>query len=154
MAQQAVEAGRRPADTHESAAVEIVHGIKQYGRGDTCVRALADVSLTCERGEFTSIMGLSGSGKSALLHCIAGLDDLTSGQVWLGDLSISEANERHRTKIRRDRIGFGFQAFNLVPTLDALENATLPELLAGTKPDESWLRSVVERFGLTGRLKH
>src|SRR4051794_12300853 len=114
MMQQAVDPGTRPAGTHESAAVEIVRGTKQYGRGDTCVRALDDVSVTFERGQFTSIMGPSGSGKSTLLHCLAGLDHLTSGQVWLGDLNISEANERHRTKIRRDRIGFVFQAFNLV----------------------------------------
>ena len=154
MTQQTEEAPPPASLDAPRSAVEMVHGVKEYGRGETRVRALNDVSVAFEQRRFTSIMGPSGSGKSTLLHCIAGLDDLTSGEVWLGDLNLADASERLRTRIRRDRIGFVFQAFNLVPTLTARENVSLPELLAGTKPDEPWLRSVVERFGLSGRLSH
>ena len=154
MTQQTVDAVSSSSLAGSRGAVEMVHGVKEYGRGDTRVRALDDVSVSFERGRFTSIMGPSGSGKSTLLHCIAGLDDLTTGQVWLGDFNLSDASERQRTRVRRDRIGFVFQAFNLVPTLSARENVILPELLAGTKPEEAWFHSVVERFGIAGRLNH
>jgi putative ABC transport system ATP-binding protein len=132
----------------------MVHGTKVYGRGATEVRALDDVTIEFESGRFTAIMGPSGSGKSTLLHCIAGLDRLTSGEVWLGETNLSHLNERQLTKVRRDQIGFVFQAFNLVPTLSAAENITLPELLAGTRPDRSWFGDVVRRFGLEDRLVH
>jgi putative ABC transport system ATP-binding protein len=132
----------------------MVHGTKVYGRGATEVRALEDVTIEFESGRFTAIMGPSGSGKSTLLHCIAGLDRLTSGEVWLGDTELSRLSERQLTRVRRDQIGFVFQAFNLVPTLSAAENITLPELLAGTRPQGDWLRTVVDRVGLGDRLTH
>ena len=135
-------------------AAEMAHGIKLYGRGESEVRALDDVTVSFERGRFTSIMGPSGSGKSTLMHCLAGLDDLTSGEVRIGDVVLSALNERARTRLRREQIGFIFQAFNLVPTLNAEENITLPQLLAGRKADPAWLRQVVERFRLEDRLSH
>jgi putative ABC transport system ATP-binding protein len=139
---------------HPATAARMVHGTKVYGKGATEVRALDDVSVDFPVGEFTAIMGPSGSGKSTLMHCIAGLDRLTSGSVWLGDTDLSTLNERQLTRLRRDRIGFVFQAFNLVPTLSASENICLPELLAGEKPDEDWYDAVVERIGLRDRLHH
>jgi putative ABC transport system ATP-binding protein len=135
-------------------AAAMVHGRKTYGKGDTEVRALDDVSVELERGRMTAIMGPSGSGKSTLMHCLAGLDDLTSGEVWLGDVEFSTMNERQRTRIRRDRVGFVFQAYNLLPTLTAGENIKLPQLLAGRKPDPTTFDAVVARFGLTDRLRH
>jgi putative ABC transport system ATP-binding protein len=114
---------------HPAVAAEMVRGTKVYGRGETAVRALDEVTVGFAARAFTSIMGPSGSGKSTLLHCLAGLDDLTSGEVWLGDIDIARLNERARTRIRRDRIGFVFQGFNLVPTLDARENIALPRML-------------------------
>jgi putative ABC transport system ATP-binding protein len=126
-------------------AAEMVRGTKVYGRGETAVRALDEVTVGFAARAFTSIMGPSGSGKSTLLHCLAGLDDLTSGEVWLGDIDIARLNERARTRIRRDRIGFVFQGFNLVPTLDARENIA---------PERSWFDSIVGRFGLGDRLAH
>jgi putative ABC transport system ATP-binding protein len=132
----------------------MVRGTKVYGRGNTEVRALDEVTVGFDAGGFTSIMGPSGSGKSTLLHCLAGLDDLTSGEVWLGDVDIARLNERARTRIRRDRIGFVFQGFNLVPTLDARENIALPRLLAGSDPERSWFDAIVGRFGLADRLAH
>ena len=127
---------------------------KVYGAGDTAVRALDEVDVDFARGEFTSIMGPSGSGKSTLLHCLAGLDRVTAGQVFLGDAELSELSERELTVARRDRIGFVFQAYNLVPTLDALENITLPMTLAHRKPDQAWLDAVIESVGLGDRLRH
>jgi putative ABC transport system ATP-binding protein len=112
------------------------------------------VTVAFERGRFTSIMGASGSGKSTMMHCLAGLDDLTSGQVWLGDLDLSRMNDKQRTLVRREQIGFVFQAFNLVPTLTAFENMTLPQMLADSKADKSWLDEVIARFGLGDRLAH
>jgi putative ABC transport system ATP-binding protein len=135
-------------------AAEMVRGTKVYGRGETAVRALDEVTVGFAARAFTSIMGPSGSGKSTLLHCLAGLDDLTSGEVWLGDIDIARLNERARTRIRRDRIGFVFQGFNLVPTLDARENIALPRMLAGEAPERSWFDSIVGRFGLGDRLAH
>jgi putative ABC transport system ATP-binding protein len=142
--------------THDSStyAAHMADGVKIYGKGATEVRALDGVTVGFERGRFTSIMGPSGSGKSTLMHCIAGLDDLTSGSVWLGDLELSRLSERERTRVRREKVGFVFQAFNLVPTLTARENVVLPELLAGTKPEPSWFDDVVDRFRLRDRLSH
>jgi putative ABC transport system ATP-binding protein len=127
---------------------------KVYGSGDTQVRALDDVSVGFERGRFTAIMGPSGSGKSTLMHCMAGLDRLTSGQTWVGDQEVTKLNDRELTELRRDHIGFVFQAFNLVPTLDARENITLPMALAGRQADKAWLDSVIGAVGLADRLKH
>ncbi|MCC5952204.1 MAG: ABC transporter ATP-binding protein [Acidimicrobiia bacterium] len=127
---------------------------KIYGSGDTEVRALDGVTCGFEKGRFTAIMGPSGSGKSTLMHCVAGLDDLTSGQVFVGDTALGELGERQLTQLRRDRIGFVFQAFNLVPTLTALENITLPVDLAGRKPDQEHLDEVVRAVGLANRLDH
>jgi len=138
----------------ESAAVRTVSLWKRYGGGDTQVDALADVSVEFGRGRFTAIMGPSGSGKSTLLHCVAGLDRPTHGQAFLGDVELTRLPEKQLTQLRRDRIGFVFQAFNLVPTLTALENITLPLDLAGRKPDLDWLTTVVDTIGLTDRLSH
>jgi putative ABC transport system ATP-binding protein len=147
---------REPADRRDepTVAARMVQGTKVYGSGSTEVRALDGVSIDMEAGRFTAIMGPSGSGKSTLMHCIAGLDRLTSGSVWLGDTELSSLSERQLTRLRRDQIGFVFQSFNLVPTLSAAENISLPELLAGSKPDGSWFDGVVERIGLRDRLSH
>ena len=141
-------------DTTKVDAARMVHGVKIYGSGSTEVRALNDVTAGFERGRFTSIMGPSGSGKSTMMHCLAGLDDLTSGEVWLGDTELSRMSEKQRTMARRDHIGFVFQAFNLVPTLTALENIELPQLLAGRRSEKAWLDEIVSRFGLGDRLDH
>jgi len=135
-------------------AARAVHASKIYGEGETEVRALDDVEVDFGRGAYTAIMGPSGSGKSTLLHCIAGLDSLTTGQVFLGDVELSALNEKHLTQLRRDRIGFVFQSYNLIPTLTAIENITLPLALAGRDPDQQWLDHVVDIVGLRDRLKH
>src|SRR5215472_8890191 len=122
-----------------SAAVRAENARKVYGSGET---ALDDVTLSIPGRRFTAIMGPSGSGKSTLMHCLAGLDNLTSGQVFIGDLELGRLSERQLTRMRRDRVGFVFQAFNLLPTLSALENITLPMTLAGTAPDRDWLEAV------------
>ena len=127
---------------------------KVYGRGDNEVRALDSVDVTFAASQFTAIMGPSGSGKSTLMHCVAGLDTLTSGQVYIGQTDLSSLNDRNLTQLRRDRVGFIFQAFNLVPTLTAIENITLPLALAGRQPDRDWLQSVIDTVGLGGRLRH
>jgi putative ABC transport system ATP-binding protein len=127
---------------------------KVYGKGDAAVRALDDVSVDFTRGRFTAIMGPSGSGKSTLMHCVAGLDAVTSGRVFIGDVDLSTLSDRKLTLLRRDRVGFVFQAFNLVPTLTALENITLPQRLAGKSPDRQWLDAVVATVGLADRLHH
>ncbi|MBT5206288.1 MAG: ABC transporter ATP-binding protein [Acidimicrobiaceae bacterium] len=129
-------------------------GTKTYGSGDTEVHALDGVDVEFERGRFTAIMGPSGSGKSTLMHCSAGLDDLTSGTVHIGDVELGSLSERELTLLRRDRIGFVFQAYNLLPTLTARENLTLPLDLAGTKPDPGWLVEVIESVGIQDRLGH
>ncbi len=143
-----------PDATTSTAAAWISGGTKVYGTGDTEVRALDGVDVEFEKGRFTAIMGPSGSGKSTLMHCSAGLDDLTSGTVHIGDVELGSLSERELTLLRRDKIGFVFQAFNLLPTLTAEENLTLPMDLAGRKPDTAWLVDVIETVGLQDRLKH
>ncbi len=130
------------------------HATKVYGAGDTAVTALDDVTLELPPGEFTAIMGPSGSGKSTLMHCLAGLDTLTAGHVFIGDTDIASLSDRERTLLRRDRLGFVFQAFNLLPTLNAEENITLPEDLAGRTPDRAWFDTVVAKLDLGDRLRH
>ena len=127
---------------------------KVYGTGTTAVVALDAVTTTFPVGRFTAIMGPSGSGKSTLLHCIAGLDQLTSGRVWIGDVDLSTLREKRLTELRRNKVGFVFQAFNLVPTLSALENITLPASLAGRRCDPAWLDRVIDTIGLRERLRH
>ena len=135
-------------------AARVVDAVKVFGGLDTTVRALDGVSLEFERGRYTAIMGPSGSGKSTLLHCAAGLDALTSGSVWIGDVEVGALNDRRLTRLRRDRIGFVFQAFNLLPTLSAAENITLPLALAGRRADAEWFDRVVDVVGLRSRLRH
>ncbi|WP_432136896.1 MULTISPECIES: ABC transporter ATP-binding protein [unclassified Streptomyces] len=127
---------------------------KAYGTGETAVVALDSVDVDIMRGRFTAVMGPSGSGKSTLMHCLAGLDSVSAGQVWLGDTEITGLRERELTRLRRDRVGFVFQSFNLIPTLTAAENITLPMDIAGRKPDQAWLREVVDALGLRDRLGH
>ncbi|MEU8569681.1 ABC transporter ATP-binding protein [Streptomyces pathocidini] len=127
---------------------------KVYGQGETQVVALDGVSVDFRKAEFTAIMGPSGSGKSTLMHCVAGLDSISSGSARIGDTELTGLKDKQLTKLRRDKIGFIFQAFNLLPTLNALENITLPMDIAGRKPDQAWLDTVVETVGLSGRLKH
>ena len=138
----------------ETAAARMAGGSKIYGTGDTEVRALDGVDVEFDRGRFTAIMGPSGSGKSTLMHCSAGLDDLTSGTVHIGDVELGDLSERDLTLLRRDKVGFVFQAFNLIPTLTAEENLTLPLDLAGRKPDASWMVNIIETVGLQDRLRH
>jgi putative ABC transport system ATP-binding protein len=135
-------------------AARAVGATKVFGTGETAVTALDDVTLDLPRGHFTAIMGPSGSGKSTLMHCLAGLDALTTGQVLIGDVDLAELSDRERTLLRRDRIGFVFQAFNLLPTLNAEENITLPADLAGRTPDREWLDTVVAKLDLASRLRH
>jgi len=137
--------------THAAHATALT---KVYGSGDTQVTALDSVDVEIETGRFTAIMGPSGSGKSTLMHCLAGLDSLTSGQVWIGDVELSALSDKKLTALRRDAVGFVFQAFNLVPTLSALENITLPLDIAGRKPDQAWLDTVIDTVGLRDRLRH
>jgi putative ABC transport system ATP-binding protein len=127
---------------------------KVYGSGDTRVTALDAVDVEIEAGRFTAIMGPSGSGKSTLMHCLAGLDSISGGEVWIGDTALSGLSDKTLTRLRRDSVGFVFQAFNLVPTLSALENITLPLDIAGRSPDQAWLDTVIDTVGLRDRLKH
>ncbi len=136
------------------AAAGTTNARKIYGSGDTEVRALDDVTVSFDQGQFTAIMGPSGSGKSTLMHCLAGLDRLTSGEVTIGDTNLSALNEKQLTLLRRTKIGFVFQAFNLIPTLTAIENITLPLDLGKTKPDKAFLDEVVQAVGLSDRLSH
>ena len=135
-------------------AARAVDASKIYGSGETEVRALDGINVEFHDGEFTAVMGPSGSGKSTLMHCIAGLDELTSGQVFIGDTDLGTLKRRELTLMRRNNVGFVFQAFNLVPTLTARENITLPQLLAGTDVDEAWLETVVTAVDLGDRLSH
>lgn len=127
---------------------------KIYGEGDTRVTALDSVDVEIAERQFTAIMGPSGSGKSTLMHCLAGLDSISSGQVWIGDTELSSLSDKALTTLRRDSVGFVFQAFNLVPTLTAIENITLPMDIAGRKPDQIWLNTVIDTVGLRDRLGH
>jgi putative ABC transport system ATP-binding protein len=135
-------------------AARSVAATKRYGSGDTAVTALDEVTVDLPAGRFTAIMGPSGSGKSTLMHCLAGLDSLTSGQVFIGDVELSRLSDKELTVLRRSRIGFVFQAFNLIPTLTARENITLPLTLASSKPDPAWFDRVVSTVGLGERLSH
>jgi putative ABC transport system ATP-binding protein len=128
--------------------------VKTFGSGETVVRALDAVSVGFPVGEFTAVMGPSGSGKSTLLHCLAGLDSPDSGSVLIGDTNITELKEADLTRLRRDRVGFVFQAFNLLPMLTAAENIELPLRLAGREPDRAWLDTVIDAVGLRPRLTH
>jgi putative ABC transport system ATP-binding protein len=127
---------------------------KVYGSGDTAVRALDNVTVDFATQRYTAIMGPSGSGKSTLMHCVAGLDSVTSGQVFIDDLELGSLDDGALTRVRRERIGFVFQAFNLIPTLNALENITLPLDLAGRRADPEWIDEVVGAVGLRDRLTH
>ena len=136
------------------AAAGAIDAVKTYGGGDSEVRALDGVTVYLEAGRFTAIMGPSGSGKSTLMHCLAGLDSLTSGAVFIGETYLATLNDKQLTELRRTDVGFIFQAYNLVPTLTALENITLPLLLGGTKGDQQWIDHVIDTVGLRDRLKH
>jgi putative ABC transport system ATP-binding protein len=135
-------------------AARAVDASKVYGAGATEVRALDGITVDFATGHFTAIMGPSGSGKSTLLHCLAGLDTVTSGHVYLGDVEITSMHEKQLTEVRRDRIGFVFQAYNLIPTLTAGENIELPLTLAGRKPERAWLDRVIDAVALRSRLAH
>src|SRR5258708_7026564 len=143
-----------PEEPHMSAAVSAHDLVKVYGAGSTAVRALDGVTVAFERGAFTAIMGPSGSGKSTLMHCLAGLDDATDGWVRLGDTELTSLSDRALTLLRRERIGFVFQAFNLLPTLTAEQNIRLPLELAGRRPDREWYRQGIAPMGLRDRLGH
>jgi putative ABC transport system ATP-binding protein len=142
------------AQSRPGMAASVIDATKVYGKGATEVRALDGVTLDFPSGQFSAIMGPSGSGKSTLMHCVAGLDTLTSGQVRVGGIELTRLDDKRLTLLRRDRIGFVFQAYNLVPTLTALENITLPATLAGRKPDKGWLDTVIGTVGLGDRLAH
>jgi len=150
----AARASVGPEEAPATAAATAIGATKVYGKGDTVVRALDGVDVTFDKGRMTAIMGPSGSGKSTLMHCLAGLDQLTSGQVVIGSTDLTQLNERQLTQLRRDRIGFIFQAFNLIPTLSAAENIRLPMDLAGTTPDARWVEHVIATVGLGDRLRH
>ena len=135
-------------------AARAVNAVKVYGRGATEVTALDDVTIDFEEAKLTAIMGASGSGKSTLLHCLAGLDTLTSGHVFIGDTDLTTLDDRHLTLLRRERVGFVFQSFNLVPTLTAKENITLPLALGGKRVEAAWLDNIVAALGIGDRLGH
>ncbi|WP_045539050.1 ABC transporter ATP-binding protein [Gordonia sihwensis] len=143
-----------PAGKHAMIAARADDVVKTYGSGDTAVHALRGVSIGFRAGEFTAIMGPSGSGKSTLMHCLAGLDTVTEGEVHIGDVGLAGLSDKEMTKLRRDRIGFVFQAFNLVPTLTAEENITLPQGIAGREVDRPWFDTVIDRLGIRPRLNH
>jgi putative ABC transport system ATP-binding protein len=142
------------SETQAAPAAQAVELRKTYGAGQAVVHALAGVTVTFERGRFTAVMGPSGSGKSTLMHCMAGLDRPTSGHCFVGGLDIGNLDDAGLTQLRRDRIGFVFQAFNLVPTLTAAENIALPTALAGRKVDQEWLDYLVKQLGIADRLSH
>lgn len=145
-----------PLSEHDLAvpAARCAELTKVYGEGDTRVTALDRVTVAFPAGRFTAIMGPSGSGKSTLMHCMAGLDTATSGSVYIGDTDLTSLDDKRLTRLRRDAVGFVFQAYNLLPMLTAIENITLPMDIAGRKPDPEWLRTVVAAVGLGDRLKH
>ena len=143
-----------PSGVAQKAAARAVDAVKIYGTGQIEVRALDGVSVEFMTGRFTAIMGPSGSGKSTLLHCVAGLDNLTSGQAFIGDADLGTLNDQRLTSLRRDRVGFVFQSFNLVPTMNAADNIMLPLLLAGRRGDQDWIGQVIQTLGIADRLKH
>ncbi|MGH2754568.1 MAG: ABC transporter ATP-binding protein [Actinomycetota bacterium] len=143
----------RAAATTELAA-RAVDAVKIFGSGETAVTALDHIDVDFAAGKFTAIMGPSGSGKSTLLHCLAGLDDLTSGEIFIGDTNVTRLDEKRKTLIRRDKIGFIFQSYNLVPTLTAQENIVLPLELARREPDRAWVEKLIETIGIGDRLEH
>ena len=143
-----------PAAPAQPAAARAVDLTKVYGEGDAAVEALRGVNVELETAEFTAIMGPSGSGKSTLLHCLAGLDTPTAGTVFVGDTDVTQLNDRRLTELRRDKVGFVFQSYNLVPTLTAGENITLPLDIAGRDVDRAWFDEVVATIGLGDRLNH
>ena len=143
-----------PPNARTAVAARAVGLSKVYGEGDAAVRALDGVSVEFERARYTAIMGPSGSGKSTLLHCMAGLDTPTSGQVFIGDVDLTMLSEKALTLLRRRSVGFVFQAYNLVPTLTAAENITLPLDIAGEEPDKAWFDEVVDTVGIRDRLSH
>jgi len=143
-----------PAPPSTATAARLVGAVKTYGEGPTAVHALAGVDLEVPQGRFLAVMGPSGSGKSTLMHCLAGLDTLTRGSVFIGDTDLGSLNDRALTKLRRDRIGFVFQQFNLIPTLTCRENIELPVRLAGNRLDQRWFDTVVRTVGLGNRLDH
>ncbi len=145
--------GLAPGAPGDQPAAQVMDAVRVYGRADTTVR-LDGITVAFATGRFTAIMGPSGSGKSTLMHCLAGLDLLSSGRVLIGDTDLGTLGDKALTALRRDRVGFVFQSYNLVPTLTAIENITLPTSLAGHKPDRAWLDSVIETLGLADRLKH
>jgi putative ABC transport system ATP-binding protein len=147
----AISAPQHPAELPAARAVDLG---KVYGEGQAAVEALRGITLDFETGRFTAIMGPSGSGKSTLLHCMAGLDRPTSGRTFIGEIDLTTLDERRLTALRRDRIGFIFQAYNLVPTLTAGENITLPLKIAGRDVDGAWFDTVVRTVGLSDRLAH
>ena len=142
------------SETQAAPAAQAVELRKTYGAGQAVVHALAGVTVTFERGRFTAVMGPSGSGKSTLMHCMAGLDRPTSGHCFVGGLDVGTLDDAGLTQLRRDRIGFVFQSFNLVPTLTAAENITLPIALAGRRVDREWLDYLVKQLGIADRLSH
>jgi putative ABC transport system ATP-binding protein len=135
-------------------AANTVDASKVYGEGENAVTAIDHVTVAFEQGRFSAIMGPSGSGKSTLMHCMAGLDPLTSGRAFIDDVELNTLSDKQLTKLRRDKVGFIFQSYNLVPSLSALENIILPEMLARSAPDQAWLDHVVETVSLTDRLSH
>ncbi|MDH3260247.1 MAG: ABC transporter ATP-binding protein [Acidimicrobiia bacterium] len=140
--------------TRTEIAARAAGAVKVYGEGDAQVRALNGIDVEFGSREFTAIMGPSGSGKSTLLHCLAGLDSLTDGHVYLGDTDLGSLDDDELTRLRRDQVGFVFQAYNLVPTLNALENITLPMAIAGRKPDQTWVDEIIDTIGIRDRLQH
>jgi putative ABC transport system ATP-binding protein len=140
--------------TTTRAAARAAHATKRYGTAESGVTALDDVTIEFADGGFTAIMGPSGSGKSTLMHCLAGLDTLTSGEAFIGAIELGSLSDRDLTLLRREQVGFVFQAFNLVPTLSALENITLPMTLASKEPDWTWVDTVIDTVGVRDRLTH
>jgi putative ABC transport system ATP-binding protein len=140
--------------TGQRIAARAIGVTKAYGSGQASVLALDEVSVDFTSGRFTAIMGPSGSGKSTLLHCLAGLDRPGSGEIHLGGVDVTSLNDRQLTMLRRDRLGFIFQSFNLLPTLTAAENITLPLRIAGRKPERAWVDSIIDTLGLRQRLNH
>ncbi len=143
-----------PLESEAAPAARAVDVTKVYGSGAARVAALDGVSVDIRRGRLTAIMGPSGSGKSTLMHCLAGLDTATAGEVWLGGTELTRLRDDELTRLRRQRIGFVFQSFNLLPVLDARDNIVLPMQLAGQRPDKTWMDAVIARLGLRERLSH